>query len=75
MPQVPYDAQSLLVEKSAQIILIELGDMEGAAAKEKLIGRKEDSFVSLSSNRTKGENRKVINRYNLAWKYGVYWGY
>lgn len=73
--QIPYDAYSLLIEKASHTILTDLGDLEGAQVKERLVKQKEDSLVSLVSNRTKGENRKIINRQNMSWKRGWYWGY
>jgi hypothetical protein len=75
IPQVPVECYPLLSERTVMKICQSLGDKDNyAIAKEEADVMKE-MLLHLLSDRVEGENRKIINTDNLAWRNRRFWAY
>ena len=75
IPQIPVECYALLGERVVMKICQSLGDKENYAIAKQEADDIKEQLLQLLSDRVEGENRKIINTDNLAWRTRRFWAY
>lgn len=75
VPQIPVEAFPLLAERVVMKIMQSVGDRENFAISKTQVAEAREMLLQVLTDRVEGEDRKIVNTNNFAWRNRRFWIY